>query len=141
MLIGELAQSTGVSTRLLRYYEEQGLLHPQRDSNGYRSYPEAAVAAVAKIRELLAAGLTTEDIGRLMPCADPDGPVQACEMSVRIMSERSAELNRRIAELDRQRTELTAQLGASLAGADADGGDPTTSPRHRGAWWRDYSLT
>lgn len=118
MLIGELAHRTGVSTRLLRYYEEQGLLHPHRDPNGYRSYPESAVAAVAKIRELLAAGLTTEDIGQLMPCAEPGGPVQACEMSVRIMSERTAELDRRIADLDRQRTELTAQLGASL-GAQA----------------------
>ncbi|MGW6421363.1 MerR family transcriptional regulator [Nocardia sp. NPDC055053] len=114
MLIGELAHRTGVSTRLLRYYEEQNLLHPHRDPNGYRSYPEAAVAAVAKIRELLAAGLTTDDIGQLMPCAETDGPVQACEMSVRIMSERTAELDRRIAELDRRRTELTAQLGASL---------------------------
>ncbi|MFD6221148.1 MerR family transcriptional regulator [Nocardia asteroides] len=115
MLIGELAHRTGVSTRLLRYYEEQGLLHPDRGPNGYRSYPEVSVAAVAKIRELLAAGLTTDDIAQLMPCAEPDGPVQACEMSVRIMSERTAELERRIAGLDRQRAELTAQLGASLA--------------------------
>ncbi|WP_280346899.1 MerR family transcriptional regulator [Nocardia neocaledoniensis] len=115
MLIGELAHRTGVSTRLLRYYEEQGLLRPRRDANGYRSYPEAAVAAVTKIRELLAAGLTTDDIAQLLPCAEPGGPVQACEMSVRIMAERTAELDRRIADLDRQRLELTAQLGASLA--------------------------
>ncbi|MEV6058795.1 MerR family transcriptional regulator [Nocardia asteroides] len=115
MLIGELAHRCGVSTRLLRYYEEQGLLHPDRDPNGYRSYPEASVAAVAKIRELLAAGLTTDDIAQLLPCAESDGPVQACEMSVRIMSERTAELERRIAGLDRQRAALAAQLGASLA--------------------------
>ncbi|UGT57241.1 MerR family transcriptional regulator [Nocardia asteroides] len=115
MLIGELAHRTGVSTRLLRYYEEQGLLRPRRDPNGYRSYSEKAPAVVAKIRELLAAGLTTDDIAHLLPCAESGGPVQACEMSVRIMSERTAELDRRIADLDRQRHELSAQLGASLA--------------------------
>ncbi|MFF0543162.1 MerR family transcriptional regulator [Nocardia thailandica] len=114
MLIGELAHRSGVSTRLLRYYEEQGLLRPNRDANGYRAYPETAPAAVAKIRELLAAGLTTDDIAALLPCTEPDGPVQACEMSVRIMAERRAELDRRIADLADRRTRLAAQLRASL---------------------------
>lgn len=123
MLIGELARRTGVATRLLRYYEEQGLLHPHRDGNGYRSYPESALATVARIRELLAAGLNTGDIALLMPCAEDEGPVQACEMSVRLMADRSAELERRIADLDRQRYLLAAQLGASLAHA---GGVPVT---------------
>ncbi|MFC9661833.1 MerR family transcriptional regulator [Nocardia sp. NPDC127606] len=123
MLIGELARRTGVATRLLRYYEEQGLLHPHRDSNGYRSYPASAVATVARIRELLAAGLNTDDIALLMPCAQDAGPVQACEMSVRVMADRTAELERRIADLDRRRSQLAAQLGASLANA---GGLPVT---------------
>ncbi|MFC9967321.1 MerR family transcriptional regulator [Nocardia ignorata] len=119
MLIGELAHRTGVATRLLRYYEEQGLLHPRRDTNGYRSYPEAAVARVARIRDLLAAGLNTEEIADLLPCAEHDGPVQACEKSVRIMADRTAELDRRIADLDRQRSHLAAQLDASLANSGA----------------------
>ncbi|NKX88193.1 MerR family transcriptional regulator [Nocardia coubleae] len=119
MLIGELAHRTGVATRLLRYYEEQGLLQPRRDTNGYRSYPEAAVARVARIRDLLAAGLNTEEIADLLPCAEHDGPVQACEKSVRIMADRTAELDRRIADLDRQRSRLAAQLDASLANSGA----------------------
>ncbi|WP_336081053.1 MerR family transcriptional regulator [Nocardia sp. SSK8] len=118
MLIGEVARRTGVAARLLRYYEEQGLLRPHRDPNGYRTYPEDALRTVERIRELLAAGLTTDDIAALLPCAPVDGPVQACEMSVRVMAERTAELNRRIEVLDRQRAQLTAQLDASLAHAD-----------------------
>ena len=43
MLIGELSCRTGVPARLLRYYEEQDLLHPERDSNGYRRYGAADV--------------------------------------------------------------------------------------------------
>ena len=42
MHIGELSVRTGVSRRALRYYEEQGLLLPQRQANGYRSYSDDA---------------------------------------------------------------------------------------------------
>ncbi|WP_440590039.1 MerR family DNA-binding transcriptional regulator [Mycolicibacterium hodleri] len=37
MKIGELAERTGASRRLLRYYEEQGLITPSRAVNGYRA--------------------------------------------------------------------------------------------------------
>ncbi|GAA5178872.1 hypothetical protein GCM10023322_07070 [Rugosimonospora acidiphila] len=57
MRIGTLARETGVSERLLRYYEEQGLLRPVRLANGYREYDESDVTTVSHIRALLAAGL------------------------------------------------------------------------------------
>lgn len=52
MKIGELARRTGVSERMLRFYEEQGLLSPVRTAAGYRLYAEEDVARVAKIRLL-----------------------------------------------------------------------------------------
>ncbi|MEV0379673.1 MerR family transcriptional regulator [Nonomuraea sp. NPDC050643] len=74
MKIGDLALETGVSRRLLRYYEEQGLLRPQRLPNGYREYGDADVAAVRHIRAMLAAGLSTSVIARLLDCVhDDDG--------------------------------------------------------------------
>jgi DNA-binding transcriptional MerR regulator len=36
MHVGELARLTGVSVRSLHYYEQMGLLHAQRQENGYR---------------------------------------------------------------------------------------------------------
>ncbi|MFC6005361.1 MerR family transcriptional regulator, partial [Streptomonospora nanhaiensis] len=68
MRISELERRTGVSQRLLRYYEEQGLLRPLRLPNGYREYGAADVAAVRHIRAMLAAGLPTAVIGRLLDC-------------------------------------------------------------------------
>ncbi|WP_317135580.1 MerR family transcriptional regulator [Nonomuraea phyllanthi] len=73
MKIGDLAHRTGVSRRLLRYYEEQGLLRPVRLPNGYREYAEGDVAAVHHIRAMLAAGLPTAVIARLLPCVHDDG--------------------------------------------------------------------
>jgi DNA-binding transcriptional MerR regulator len=40
MHIGELSERTNISRRLLRYYEEQGLIFSERSPNGYRSYDE-----------------------------------------------------------------------------------------------------
>ncbi|MEV6395319.1 MerR family transcriptional regulator [Streptomyces sp. NPDC051907] len=68
MLIGEMARRTGVSPRLLRYYEEQGLLDARRGPNGYREYDEDSVLTVRQVRALLNVGLTTEVIRAVLPC-------------------------------------------------------------------------
>ncbi|MFI6929788.1 MerR family transcriptional regulator [Streptomyces sp. NPDC050287] len=70
MRIGELADRAGVSTRALRYYEEQLLLSPQRTSGGQRCYPEAAVDRVKLIQELYSAGLGSPLIAALLPAID-----------------------------------------------------------------------
>ncbi|WP_280352689.1 MerR family transcriptional regulator [Nocardia abscessus] len=73
MRIGELAERTGVSERSLRYYEEQGMLAAERTPGGHRDYPERAVDRI-HIQELLAAGLTSKKIARILPCMrDADG--------------------------------------------------------------------
>ncbi|MGW4890307.1 MerR family transcriptional regulator [Streptomyces murinus] len=73
MRIGEMVRRTGVSERLLRYYEEQGLLRPERLPSGYRVYAEQDVETVRRIRALLAAGLTTDTIAKVLPCVREEG--------------------------------------------------------------------
>ncbi|WP_410580602.1 MerR family transcriptional regulator [Amycolatopsis sp. lyj-108] len=73
MRIGELARRTGVSQRLLRYYEDQGLLAPIRRTSGYREYAGSDVIVVAHIRNLLAAGLSTATIADVLPCMGSNG--------------------------------------------------------------------
>jgi DNA-binding transcriptional MerR regulator len=59
MKIGELAARTGVTTRLIRYYEQQDLLEADRAPNGYRTYTEAHVERVARVAGLVQAGIPT----------------------------------------------------------------------------------
>lgn len=73
MRIGELSRRTGVNERLLRYYEQQGLLRPERLPSGYRAYRASDVAVVRRIRALLAAGLSTATISQVLPCLRDDG--------------------------------------------------------------------
>ena len=70
MRIGELATRSGVSVRALRYYEEQGLLIPERSSSGQRHYAESAVELVRFFQQMYAAGLTSKNIAGLLPCYD-----------------------------------------------------------------------
>ncbi|NUS11129.1 MAG: MerR family transcriptional regulator [Streptomyces sp.] len=113
MKIGDLARTTGVSVRLLRYYEEQGLLASHRTSGGHRQYAADAPATVTRIRTLLAAGLPTRTIRDLMPCFVGDGPeLDACVLD-HLRAQLDA-LDGRMAELQRARTSLGELLAASL---------------------------
>ncbi|MEV6639195.1 MerR family transcriptional regulator [Amycolatopsis sp. NPDC051371] len=67
MRIGELAEKTGVSVRALRYYEEKGILVPERSTGGHRSYPESGVGVVWLIQQFYAAGLPSKSIQAIMP--------------------------------------------------------------------------
>jgi len=59
MKIGEVTARTGIPQRMLRYYEEQGLLASKRTDNGYRDYDEDAVDRARRVRGLIQAGLST----------------------------------------------------------------------------------
>jgi DNA-binding transcriptional MerR regulator len=70
MKIGELAQRAGVSVRALRYYEEQGLLSPERTPSGQRRYTEDTVEVVRLFQQFYAAGLSSRAIAALLPCVN-----------------------------------------------------------------------
>ncbi|WP_084529654.1 MerR family transcriptional regulator [Nocardia crassostreae] len=120
MLIGELSHRTGVPTRLLRYYEEQGLLVPQRDSNGYRTYADDAPATVTRIRDLLEAGLPTRAIRQLLPCATDTG-YQHCDQSRKVVTDGLSHLEAQIESLTRRHALLTRHQQSLLT---------TPSPPH-----------
>lgn len=116
MLIGELSRRTGVAARLLRYYDEQGLLRPGRDSSGYRVYAPDAPYVVARIRGMLAAGLTTDSIREMLPCADGEGPgIEPCPEVLRTMTTHLERMDADIAELGRRRAALAAFRDATEA--------------------------
>ena len=109
MRIGALADASGVSTRTLRYYEEQGLLAPERAANGYRGYAPDAVEQVATIRTLLAAGLTTQAIAEVLPCTTAGPSFQPCPALTARLDGELATLDERLAALTASRA-LLAEL-------------------------------
>jgi DNA-binding transcriptional MerR regulator len=119
--IGELSRRTGVSPRMLRYYQEQGLLHPTRDPSGYRRYPETAVALVTQIRGLLETGMTSEIIAAILPCLDDPEDVRATAhclppATLALVTAQLGRLQQRIDCLTRSRDAITAYLATARGG-------------------------
>ncbi|APU15150.1 MerR family transcriptional regulator [Actinoalloteichus fjordicus] len=108
MRIGELARRAGVSERALRYYEEQGLLAPERRPSGYRVYRAEDVALVGRIRVLLAAGLSTAQIVEVLPCIVDDGGLLTpdCPELVDGLVQQRDRIDEAIGELAATRTNL-----------------------------------
>ncbi|MFC4564903.1 MerR family transcriptional regulator [Nocardiopsis mangrovi] len=114
VLIGELSRLTGVPAYRLRYYESQGLLEPGRGANGYRDYDDAAVVTVTQIRRLLDAGLSTREIGFLLPCATGADPVlEPCPELLTALRRRLRRLDEHIDTLDHSRRVLRDYIGAA----------------------------
>jgi DNA-binding transcriptional MerR regulator len=111
MRIGELAERAGVSTRALRYYEEQGLISARRAGNGYREYDESDLRLVVEIRSLLDAGFSLEDSRPFVACLrDGHELGGSCPESVAVYRRRLAEIDAEIRALIRQRAEVADQL-------------------------------
>jgi DNA-binding transcriptional MerR regulator len=120
--IGELAHRTGVTTRTLRYYEEQGLVHPERQANGYRSYPESAVLRVEQVRDLLAAGLSSRVVRVVVPCFEGSGPQlrpQVDEELAGNLAREVEQMNVRIDALTRNRDAVSRFLQSATPAAAA----------------------
>lgn len=122
MRISDVAQSTGTTARLLRYYEEQGLLGPRRDASGYRDYSEDDVRSARHIRELLDAGLGTATIRTVLPCLTErsGGLAPVCQRTMADLRREQTRIEDAIAALTSSREAIHAVISAGPApNADA----------------------
>ena len=62
MRINQAEQLAGITKKNIRFYEEQGLLHPSRGENGYREYSEADLDTLSKIKLLRKLSVPIDEI-------------------------------------------------------------------------------
>lgn len=66
MKINEIEQQVGITKKNIRFYEQQGLISPKRNTeNGYRDYTEEDVAELKKIKLLRKLSLPIEEIRKI----------------------------------------------------------------------------
>ena len=66
MNIGQAAERAGLPVKTLRYYEEIGLVAPDRQPNGYRDYGEADVHKLRFLQRARGLGFSIEDCRALL---------------------------------------------------------------------------
>jgi DNA-binding transcriptional MerR regulator len=107
--ISQLAESVGVPTSTVRYYERVGLMElPARTASGYRDYTEDAAARLTFITRARRMGLSCDQVSALIPVWAGTNCGAAHERVSRLVDDKQAEIAERIAELE----QFSAQLDA-----------------------------
>ncbi|MEO8661050.1 MAG: heavy metal-responsive transcriptional regulator [Bryobacteraceae bacterium] len=98
LTIGRLAERGGVNLETVRYYEREGLMPPPpRNPSGHRTYSPSAVRRLRFIRRCQELGFSLYEIKELLALrSDPEQP---CAEVIRQIDGKTAEVERRIAQL------------------------------------------
>lgn len=114
MTIGQVAQASGVSAKMIRHYESLGLLPaPRRTEAGYRLYDEPAIHQLRFIRQARELGFSLRQIEELLALwLDRQ---RASSKVKQLALEHIALLEQKIAELEQMKATLS-RLASSCHG-------------------------
>lgn len=116
MNIGQASRATGVSSKMIRYYESVGLIRPaDRTESNYRDFSERDVNELRFIRRARNLGFSVEEIAQLLSLwRDRDRPSREVKA---IADKHVADLDARIAEMSAMADTLR-DLARCCAGDD-----------------------
>ncbi|MFF1691252.1 MULTISPECIES: heavy metal-responsive transcriptional regulator [unclassified Streptomyces] len=118
MRIGDLATTSGLTTKTIRFYEQAGLLpEPLRTPSGYRDYSGEAAGRLAFIRDAQGAGLTLAEIRSVL--ALRDSGESPCGHVTDLIGQHLADIEQRLDELRKTRSALR-DLAQRAADTDPD---------------------
>jgi MerR family gold-responsive transcriptional activator of gol and ges genes len=116
MNIGQASSASGVSAKMIRYYEQIGLIPPaSRSDSGYRAYAQDDVHRLRFIRRARDLGFSVAEIGDLLGLWN-DRSRKSADVK-RLAKAHIAELEERIRNL-RQMADTLQTLIACCAGDD-----------------------
>jgi DNA-binding transcriptional MerR regulator len=98
LFIGKVAALFGLTTRAIRYYEQEGLVQPARDDANRRVFDQRARACLQVIALLRSGSVPLEDVRRVV--TGFEGRREVASAAAEMLKRRSVALE---AELDRVR--------------------------------------
>jgi len=114
--IGELAKQLGVSTRTIRYYEERGLITPERSNGGQRVYTRRDRGRIKLILRAKTSGFDLEESKEVLDLYDilPSDKVEQAqaEKLESMVTRRLEELDIKIDEKTRLQNDLREYLAS-----------------------------
>jgi DNA-binding transcriptional MerR regulator len=109
--ITQLAEEFGLTTRAIRFYEDKGLLSPERQGQSRIYHPRDRARLILIVRGKLV-GLALSEIKEILSLYDLE---DGCETQNRVAIEK---FRRRIASLEKQRREIDLQISALQEGCN-----------------------
>ena len=107
--ISQLAESAGIPTSTIRYYERIGLVEPEdRSAGNYRLYSRASLEKLKFIRAAQSIGFTLDDTRALL--ADESGSPPKCGAVQGLIEDRLADVENRLKDLRHVRKVLKSAL-------------------------------
>lgn len=114
MNIGDASDATGLPAKTIRYYEDIGLIKPERAANGYRDYASPDIHRLAFVQRSRSLGFTIEECRSLL---------SLYEDKDRASSDVKAMAQEKILEIDRKLKELKSLRNTLKTLADHCHGD------------------
>ncbi|WP_102222768.1 Cu(I)-responsive transcriptional regulator [Acidimangrovimonas sediminis] len=105
MNIAEVARRAGLPPKTIRYYEDIGLIHPDRRDNGYRDFAETHLHKLSFLGRARSLGFSIEECRALMALYEDRG--RASSDVKRIAQEHLTAIDAKIAELQAMRDTLS----------------------------------
>src|SRR5260370_5335716 len=108
--MGEVWGRRGGGSWALLFYEQRGLISPERAGSGHRRYPRPVLRRIAFIVFAQRIGLTLEEIGAELAKLPPHRAPTRRDWS-RLSRTWTSRIDQRIAELERLKRGLTECIG------------------------------
>ncbi|MEQ8320860.1 MAG: Cu(I)-responsive transcriptional regulator [Rhodospirillales bacterium] len=104
MNVREAAERSGLPSKTIRYYDDIGLVVPDRRNNGYRDYDNQSVQKLAFLKRARQLGFSIDDCRQLLSLYEDKDRASA---DVKALAETHlAEIDKRLAELEHLRGTL-----------------------------------
>ena len=113
--LSDTCRMLGITARAFRFYEEQGLLEADRDSQNHRLIDRATRDRVAWIVQLRRVGLTIKEVRAIL--AEEDGRGAGVDLALSRLALRRRCLQDELAELDGLVAGLEKNAGPAAAAA------------------------
>ncbi len=117
LTVGQLAARSGVAVSALHFYETQGLISSRRTAGNQRRYRRDTLRRVAFIRASQRVGIPLRQIGEALDRLDGERTPNRGDWA-RLSARWRADLEERIATLERLRDELTECIGCGCLSLD-----------------------
>lgn len=118
MNVGLAAKRSGLPAKTIRYYEEIGLLRPERAGNGYRDYSPDDIHRLSFLRRARALGFSIEECRQLMALHNDKSRSSQDVRDIATQHVRAIEVKER--ELREMRAALTKLIHACHGDARPD---------------------